>query len=108
MKRAADQSADMIDLYQQVTERIVSGELAPTATRDMLGAFVQTRGTSYTDQLSQLNMRFFSEMVRISTAYAHELGRGAAREAVDPGPPPPFDASDPAGWFQKLSDYAAG
>jgi hypothetical protein len=107
LKRAADQSADMIDLYQKVTERIVSGELAPTATRDMLGAFVQTRGTAYTDQLSQLNMRFFSEMVRISTAYAHQLGYAALPAGTRyPGPPPPFDASDPAGWFQELSDYS--
>jgi hypothetical protein len=106
LKRAAEQSASTIDLYQQVTDRVVRGELAPTATQEMLAAFVQTRGTAYSDQLVQLNMRLFSEMVRISTAYARELGQAVLPEAaVAPAPPPAFDAADPAGWFQQLSDY---
>jgi len=107
LKRTADQSASTIELYQQVTDSIVRGELPPTATQDMLTAFVQARGTAYSDRLAQLNMRFFSEMVRLSTAYAHELGHAVLPEAaVPPMPPPPFDASDPAGWFQELSDYS--
>src|SRR5436190_1946641 len=56
LKRAADQTSSTIELYQQVTDRIVSGELAPTATQDLLGSFVQSRGTAYSDQLAQLNM----------------------------------------------------
>jgi hypothetical protein len=106
LKRAADQTSSTIELYQQVTDRIVSGELAPTATQDLLGSFVQSRGTAYSDQLAQLNMRFFSEMVRISTAYAHELGHALLPEAPVPPVPPPFDAADPAGWFQQLGDYS--
>ena len=68
LRRAAEQSANTIDLYQQITDCMVRGELAPTATQDMLGSFVQARGTAYSDRLAQLNMRFFSEMVRIGTA----------------------------------------
>lgn len=106
LKRAADQSADTIGLYHRVTDHIVSGELAPTAAQEMLTAFVQSRATSYSEELSQLNMRFFSEMVRISTAYAHELGQAILPEAPAPPAPPPFDASDPAEWFQQLGDYS--
>jgi hypothetical protein len=106
LRRTAEQSADTLDLYQQITDLIVRGELAPTATQDMLGSFVQARGSAYSDRLAQLNMRFFSEMVRIGTAYAHELGHALLPDAPVPPVPPPFDASDPAGWFQQLGEYS--
>jgi hypothetical protein len=106
LKRAAGQSANTIELYQEITDRIVRGDLAPTATQDLLASFLQTRGTAYSDELAQLNMRFFGEMVRISTAYAHELGHAVLPEAPVAPVPPPFDASDPAGWFQELTDYS--
>ena len=106
LRRAAEQSANTLDLYQQITDSMVRGELAPTATQDMLGSFVQARGTAYSDRLAQLNMRFFSEMVRIGTAFAHELGHALLPDAPVPPAVPPFDASDPAGWFQQLGDYA--
>ena len=106
LRRAAEQSATTLELYQQVTDSIVKGELAPTATQDMLGAFVQTRGTAYSDELAQLNVRFFSEMVRLGTSYGHELGHALVEDAPVPPAPPPFDASDPAGWFQQVGDYS--
>lgn len=106
LRRAAEQSANTLDLYQQITDSMVRGELAPTATQDMLGSFVQARGTAYSDRLAQLNMRFFSKMVRIGTAFAHELGHALLPDAPVPPAVPPFDASDPAGWFQQLGDYA--
>jgi len=107
LKRAADQSASTIELYQQLMDRIVGGELAPTATQDLLAAFVRERGTTYSDELARLNARFFTEMVRIGTAYAHELGQAVlADAAMPPAPPPAFDAANPAGWFQDLSAYS--
>ena len=106
LRRSAEQSANTLDLYQQITDCIVRGELAPTATQDMLGSFVQARGTAYSDRLAQLNMRFFSEMVRIGTAYAHDLGHALLPDAPAPPVVPAFDASDPAGWFQQLGDYS--
>ena len=107
LTRAAGQSARTLELYQQVLERVARGELAPTVLQDMLAGFAQARGTSYTERLTELSMRFFSGMVQISTAYSQDLA-----ELVLPGiavplaPPPPFDAADPAGWFQQLTDYA--
>jgi hypothetical protein len=107
LKRAADESAKTVELYQRVTDHIVGGELAPTAAQDMLAAFLQTRGTTYSDQLAQLTMRFFSEMVRISTAYGQKLGQAILPEATVPSVSPPvFDPSDPARWFQQLNDYS--
>lgn len=106
LRRTAEQSANTFDLYQQVTDSVARGDLAPTATQDMLSAFVQARGTEYSDELAQLNMRFFSEMVRIGTAYAHELGHALVPEAPVPPMAPPFDVSDPAGWFQRVTDYS--
>jgi len=106
LKRAAGQSAETIDLYQKVTDRVVSGELAPTATQDLLSSFVQSRGSVYADELARLNMRFFGEMVRIGSAYAHELGRAIVPDAPPPPQPPTFDPADPAGWFHALRDYS--
>jgi hypothetical protein len=107
LKRVANQSSSTIDLYQEVTNRIVRGELEPAATQDLLTSFVRDRGTAYSDELGELNARFFREMVRIGTAYAHELGQAVLPEAaLPPAPPPEFDPENPAGWFQELTAYS--
>lgn len=107
LRTVATQSTSTIDLYQQVTERIVRGELEPAAAQDLLTSFVRDRGTAYSDELGELNARFFREMVRIGTAYAHELGQAVLPEAaLPPAPPPEFDPENPAGWFQELAAYS--
>ena len=86
---------------------ISRGELAPTVLQDLLAAFAQARGKTYTDQLTELSMRFFSGLVQISTGYSQELV-----EIVMPGfstpaaSPPQLDPADPTKWFQQLTDYA--
>jgi hypothetical protein len=108
LKRAADQSSETIALYQEVTDRVVRGDLAPTATQDMLNSFVQARGTVYSEQVGELLLRFFTEMVRISTTFANELGQevlpGAAAAAHIPRLS--FDTGDPAAWFAQLNEFA--
>jgi hypothetical protein len=106
VKSAAGHSASTIDLYQQITDRVVRQELELTATQEMLTAFVQDRGSTYSDELSALNARFFSELVRVSTTFGHDLGRMTVPEGLAGFVPPPvFDPADPAGWFQALGDY---
>ena len=108
LKRAAGQSANTIELYQQITDRIVRGDLAPTATQEMLTSFVRVRGSAYSDELARLNVRFFGEMVRIGAAYAYELGQAVVPGSSDSPPAPPeFDPANPADWFQGLNDYSA-
>ena len=76
LRRAAGQSANTLDLYQRVTEYMVRGELAPTATQDMLGCFVPgARHILLENGSLSSTMRFFAEMVRNGTAYSSELGR---------------------------------
>ena len=88
LRRAAEQSANTLDLYQQITDCMVRGELAPTATQDLLGSFVQARGTAYSDRLAQLNMRFFRGLVpatrRLCGAAQREY-RGHIPDARRPG-----------------------
>jgi len=106
LKRTAEQSSGTLDLYQAITERVVRGEMAPTAMQEMLGGFVRSRGNTYSEELAQLNMRFMSEAVRIGTAFASDLTRAVLPHLAPPPPPPPYDASDPAGWFQQVGAYA--
>jgi hypothetical protein len=105
LKRSATQSARTLDLYQQVTDLVARQALAPSAMQPTLNAFLQTRGTAYGDRLTQLNMRFFGEMVRISTAYLRGLGHAVRPEMPLP-PPPVFDRSDPARWYRQVTDYS--
>jgi hypothetical protein len=107
LKRAAGQSAGTIDLYQELTARMMRGELAPTAPQELLTSFVQQRGAAYSDELAQLNVRFFRELVRLGSVYAQELAQALLPDtALQPAPPPAFDTTDPAGWFQELAVYS--
>lgn len=107
LKRAAGQTASTIELYQEITDRVARGLLAPTAAQELMTSFVQVRGNAYTDELAQLNMRFFRELVRIGTAYAYELAQALLPEAAaPPASPPEYDPADPAAWFQQLGDFS--
>jgi hypothetical protein len=107
LTRTAGQSARTLELYQKVMQSVSRHELAPNALQDMLAAFVQARGAAYTERLSELNTRFFSGLVQISTTYSLDLAELIAPGiAVPLAPPPRFDAADPARWFQQLTDYA--
>jgi hypothetical protein len=106
LKRATEQSLETIGLYQEVTDLVVRGDLAPTATQAMLNSFLQARGTAYSQQLGQLLLRFFTDMVRISTAFSNELGQTILPEAAGAHIPfLSFDGNDPAAWFGQLNDF---
>jgi hypothetical protein len=106
--RTAEQSARSLELYQEVMDCIARNELAPTALQDMLGTFGRARGTAYTNQLTELSMRFFGEMVRIGTAYTDELTEAMMPGSVEPPlSPPRFDPANPTAWFQQINDYAS-
>jgi hypothetical protein len=108
LKRASSQSTDTIELYQQLIDRIVKGELSAEESQNLLGAFVRNRGTAYTERLSQVLMRFFTEIVRISSSYGQELGQAVLPGAsVPPVPPLSFNMADPTAWFQQLNDYSS-
>ena len=106
--RSANQSARSLELYQEVMDCISRNELAPTALQDMLAAFIQARGTAYTNKLAEISMQFFSRMVQIGTAYSDELAELAMPGSAEPPlMPPQFDTADPMRWFQQLNDYAS-
>lgn len=86
---------------------IARNELPPTVLQDMLGPFVQARGSAYTNKLAEISMHFFSGMVQIGTAYSDELAEMALPgSAESPLQPPMFDTTDPIKWYQQLNDYA--
>jgi hypothetical protein len=88
-------------------DSVARGELAPTVFQEMLISFAQARGTTYTDQLAELSMRFFSGLVQVSTAYANELAELVAPGSAAPAPiMPQYDPANPVQWYQDLTDYA--
>jgi len=108
LTRTANQSARTLELFQEVMDRVSRNELPPTILQDTLTSFVQARGTTYTNQLTEISMRFFAAMVQISTTYSDELADLVIPGiTVSPLQPPQFDTADPSKWFQQLNDYAS-
>ena len=106
LTRSASQSARTLELYQEVMDCVARGELAPTVFQDMLASFGQARGAAYTEKLAGLSMRFFSELVKASTAYSNELVELFMPGSWTPPPPPQYDPTNPAQWYQELTNYA--
>src|SRR5262245_2324141 len=107
LTQATGQSAKTLELYQQVLAAISRGELAPTALQDLLPGFLQVRGATYANTLTELTTKFYAGLVEIGAAHSRELA-----ELVVPGghvpdvPPPVFESADPMQWFQRLVEYA--
>jgi hypothetical protein len=91
--RAAQQTARTQSLYYLVLQRVSRGELSPAALRDALATFAERRGADYGSRVADASARFFSGLVQIAA--------GAST------PPPPYDAADPYGWYQRLASYTA-
>jgi len=107
LMRAARQSARTLELYQEVMDCVTRNELAPTVLQDMMAAFMQARGTDYTNKMAEIATRFFGDMVQFGTAYADEMAELVLPgSSLPPIPPAAFDMSDPTRWYQQISDYA--
>lgn len=107
LTRSASQSARTLELYQEVMDGVSRGELAPTVLQDMLASFVQARGTTYSNKLAELSMRFFSGLVQASTAYSNELADLVLPgSSASPEMPPRYDPANPVQWYQDLTNYA--
>jgi hypothetical protein len=91
--RAAQQTARTQSLYYLVLQRVSRGELSRATLRDALTTFAERRGQDYGSRVADASARFFSGLVQIAA--------GATT------PPPPYDAVDPYGWYQRLSAYVA-
>ncbi len=82
------------------------GDLAPTALQDMLATFYQARGTTYSERLAALTMRFFSRLVETAAAYSKEMAEAVMPGVPAPPPLPQLDSSDTNAWFRQLTDYS--
>ena len=108
LTRTASQSARTLELFQEVMDCVARNELASTVLQDALPSFVQARGATYTNQLTEISLRFFSGMIQFSSAYSDELAALVIPEAtLSPLQPPQFDMADPSKWYQQLNDYAS-
>lgn len=108
LTRSANQSAKTLALFQDVMDCVARNELPATVLQDSLPSFIQSRGTIYTNALTEISLRFFAGIVQISHAYSNELTELAVSDvALAPVQPPDFDTSDAAKWYQQLNDYVS-
>jgi hypothetical protein len=89
--RAAQRSMRAQDLSYAVLRKVAAGALSPADIHAALTGIATAHSASYNAQLSQLGMRFFSEVLQIL---------GDASDA-----PPHLNAGDPAAWFVALAEY---
>ena len=88
-------------------DRVARNELPATVLQDMQPAFVQARGTTYSNQFAEITMRFFTGMIHISTAYSDELADAFQLNMNgQPLQPPQLNVTDPVVWYQQVNDYA--
>ncbi|MDX1416663.1 MAG: hypothetical protein R3293_20855 [Candidatus Promineifilaceae bacterium] len=105
--RVAGQSAEMLELYQEVMDSVARKELSPTVLQDMQPAFARVRGTAYNNQFAEITMRFFTDMVQIGSTYTDELAELFLPSMEEhPLQPPPLNTTDPILWYQQLNEYA--
>jgi hypothetical protein len=108
LTRSTTQSAQTLELFQEVLQRVSRGQLSPTAMQELLPKFSQTRSAEYAVRFAGLSSRFFTGLLQIGTVYSREqveiLTPGSSAEEI---PPPKFDTTDPVRWFQQLSQYAS-
>lgn len=106
--RVANQSAKVLDLYQQVMDCVARGELPATVLQDMQPAFVQARGADFSNQFAEITLRFFTAVLQLGAIYTDELSDMVTPGAADaPMPPPQLNVTDPVQWYQQLNEYAA-
>jgi hypothetical protein len=104
--RVATQSAQMLELYQEVMDSVARNELAATVLQDTQPAFVQARGAAYNNQFAEITMRFFTEMVQIGMTYTDELSDLLMPGVIEqPLQPPQLNIADPILWYQQLNEY---
>jgi len=107
LARLAAQSAKTLKLYQEAMECVALGKLSPTVFQEQLPRFAQARGTEYVSRLSELGARFLSGLMRVSAKSIALRGPVEAIGVSEPDiPPPHFEPSEPARWFQQLAEYA--
>jgi hypothetical protein len=96
------------DLNREVARKVAAGQLAPWTIESHLSTFAATRAASYSQQIAQVTLAFLAGLIRLGSAYSHELVQsvlpGAPRpaEAAMPG----FEPSRSADWFRDLTVFA--
>lgn len=101
--RAYSRSAER---YQQLLERVARGDITPAAWQYEVPRVWQQQAPAL-QQLSQLNVEFLADLIRLSSKYREgfldALVPSGEHAPTEDGLPP-FDATN---WFQVLSGYAS-
>src|SRR4051794_14973507 len=97
------------EISHRLLERVVSGELGPSALEGGFNHFLHANGAEYANALVASIMRFLTGVVHAGTRDAYELVDDVLPGAVEPAPnrPPEPDPADWAASFQRLVVYAA-
>lgn len=107
VQESTGRAARTAELNTRLLKRIAGGELTPSTLDSHQRAFLADYAGSYTDDVTEIGMRFLSGLIQAGTTYSHELV-----ERIAPGEfetvrraPPTVDGEWSAS-FQRLTDYA--
>jgi hypothetical protein len=104
LTRSASNTAKTLKLYQEALEYVSQGRLPATIFQEYCPRFVQQYGAIYADRVGRMGAEFLGSVM--------ELNRERSSSSNEPGglhneiPPPSFDASNPARWFEQYAEYA--
>jgi hypothetical protein len=109
LERSITRALRAQDLNRELVRKVAAGQLAPWTIETHLSTFAATRAASYSQQIAQVTMAFLAGLIKLGSAYSHELV-----QAVLPGAPQPAQAAAPdfepsrsADWFRDLTVFAA-
>jgi hypothetical protein len=103
---ASQMSARALRRYQELLDRVASGELKPEQIQRQFAAYMQQQATPATRDLVEMSLGLLTGLLYAEARYREALLDGLL-PATEPVPPPPSPADvDLAHWFQALSTYA--
>ena len=102
LARSAALSAQTMNLYQLALERVSQGKLPPTVFQDHFPNFAVAHASAFTKRLSEISSQFLSDLMRLGSRSSQQQPSAATERE---SPPPQFDPSNPARWYEQLAEY---
>jgi hypothetical protein len=94
--------------YSRLLDRVATGDVDPKVLDQSLNWFWHAHGPDHAMAITDLTMRFFTEVVQLACDHSRGLIDELAPETATPDriAPPDVDPADWTSWLSRLTDYA--